>query len=513
MKRTIAIRIVEIVIIALLFALAFRFPTNSDKSYLEAVAAFLFTTTLFTIVIRGRHLAWVYVAITLGFISILYWVPETIAIKGQLPYPLAVFTSGLLCCWEAFGLIVVVICGRWAYQRGGPCAAACSAALVMSLSEIYGFHVYHWSWGATLGGVPWLARSAALLGTHGLTALIWVCGVWTGTNIATNGGYKQILCGPLMLVITLITGAGIWMILPREQLRILNVVIVQPNFTPGLHDPHMEQDMWQRSDAQLKLLGWPLKDIATLLIWPESSVLGRDDRQPSARMRMEAQQRSIAWLFGTEGGGFNLVRGEVAGQPSFIQAKVEPMPFGERMPGPNGLRQWLDQYTGFTSQQPGVLTENSSFQLPTPQGVLKVHPIICSEATMSNRVQAGIRIAGGDLLINHTNDGWFELNPTTDLHSAEIRLRAVETGLPLIRATLTGKSGIFREDGSWVLWGRPMTEATYGFQLRWQPIITPARSPYIMQRIMLALLLVGAGSCLLRIISQKRTRSTQLHII
>jgi apolipoprotein N-acyltransferase len=254
----------------------------------------------------------------------------------------------------------------------------------------------------------------------------------------------------------------------------------------------MEQDMWQRSDAQLKLLGWPDKNVATLLIWPESSVLGRDDRQPNTRMQLEAQRRGIAWLFGTEGGDFNLVRGEVDGKPSFIQAKVEPMPFGERMPGPNSLSQWLDKYTGFKSQKPGILTENSSFKLPTPQGVIKIHPIICNEATMSSRVQAGIAIAGGDLLTNHTNDGWFEQYPTTNLHAAEIRLRAIEVGLPLIRAALTGKSGLFREDGSWTLWGQSMTEATYGLHICWQPIITPARNPYLTRGIMLLLFLTSS---------------------
>jgi apolipoprotein N-acyltransferase len=102
-------------------------------------------------------------------------------------------------------------------------------------------------------------------------------------------------------------------------------------------------------------------------------------------------------------------------------------------------------------------------------------------------VQEGLQAAGGDLLVNLTNDGWFDRSAATDLHAAQIRLRAVETGLPMIRATLTGKSGIFREDGTWVLWGEPMTEAVYGLHLTWRPVTTPARSPWT-QRIILGLL-------------------------
>ena len=60
------------------------------------------------------------------------------------------------------------------------------------------------------------------------------------------------------------------------------------------------------------------------------------------------------------------------------------------------------------------------------------------------------------------------------------------------------KSGVFREDGSWVLWGEPMTEAVYGFQLRWRPIATPARQPWLLPALMAGLALAGAVCCLPR---------------
>jgi len=158
------------------------------------------------------------------------------------------------------------------------------------------------------------------------------------------------------------------------------------------------------------------------------------------------------------------------------------------------VRDWLDRQLDFYSAEAGVLGPGSSFTVPTPQGPLRVHPLICSEALLEGRTAQGIRIAGGELLTNHTNDGWFDRSPATDLHAAQIRLRAVETGLPLLRATLTGKSGIFREDGSWVLWGEPMTEAAHSFHLVWSPVATPARCPWLVPGLLAVLILALLGA-------------------
>jgi apolipoprotein N-acyltransferase len=481
--------ILEAAGVALLFLLGYGFPMASGRGYLEAAAALAFPTLLFTLLFKGRRLGWLYLGLFLGFAGVFHWVPRTLAVKGDLPMAVGLLGGALLMGWEALGLLAVAAFARWARPRGGPWAAAAGAALALLLWEVYAFHIYPWSLGAALGGLPWLARSAAFLNGHGAAALLWACATYTGSRLAQGDRTWKIAAAPAALLITLIALAGLWHLLPRGPRRDLDVVMIQPGFEPGLRRPGMEEDMWRRSDAELARLALPRPGTATLLLWPESSVLGRDDRLPSARLREEARRRGIAWLYGTEGGPLNLARGEAAGQPSFLQAKTDPMPFGERMPGPPFLRHWLDRQLGVVSQEPGALTSASSFGLPTPQGPLRVHPLLCSEALSAARVQDGLRTAGGELLVNLTNDGWFERSKATDLHAAQIRLRAVEAGLPLLRATLTGKSGVFRADGSWVLWGDPMAEAAYGLHLAWNPVLTPARSPWVLRGLMAALAL------------------------
>ena len=107
--------------------------------------------------------------------------------------------------------------------------------------------------------------------------------------------------------------------------------------------------------------------------------------------------------------------------------------------------------------------------------------------------ELAVTLGHADLLSNHTNDGWFDRSVATDLHAAQIRLRAPELGVPLLRATLSGKSGVFREDGRFELWGEPLSEGAYAVELRWQPVRTPARSAWLTPLLILGL---SAGSIL-----------------
>lgn len=492
-RPNLGFRVFGTVVLAGLFILAFLFPAPSGWGFHEPLLALLFPALLCEGVFRDRAMGWAYATFLVGFLGLFYWVPAVIELKGGLPLPLALLGGGLLYAWEALGLLAVTALARWLFRRSGPWGAALGAAFGILLWELHGFHVYPWNWGAALGALPWLARSAAFLTAAGGSAVFWGCGALMGAWLA-EGRYGRAALVPCGLLGGLLVLGGGWFLLPRGPERTLDLVMIQPNFESGLRRPGMEAEMWQRSEAELQARRLPRPGVATLLLWPESAVMGRDDRGPEPRLREEAQRRGLAWLFGTEGGLLNLVRGEADGRPSFIQAKRDPMVFGERMPGPEPLRKWLDGHLGFESQERGALTNHSSFAFTTPQGELRVHPLLCSEALDLRRVQEGLALAGGELLTNHTNDGWFDRSVATDLHGAQIRLRAVEAGVPLARVTLTGKSGLFREDGTWVLWGEPLTEGAYTVALTWRPVQTPAGEPWLLAGLLGAL---GMGTLLL----------------
>lgn len=70
-------------------------------------------------------------------------------------------------------------------------------------------------------------------------------------------------------------------------------------------------------------------------------------------------------------------------------------------------------------------------------GGIKAAPYICYEIIYPNFVRRRAA-SGANLLVTVTNDGWFGKSTAPYLHAAMARMRAVETGLPLVRCANTG---------------------------------------------------------------------------
>ncbi len=460
-----------------LMILAFMFPFE-DLGAMEIAATWLVPFFIFkSLQYQWSHRS-IYVSLLVSLFILFRWMIPTLYLKGGMNIPLASLATFLFVAYEAFGFWILIKAADIIHRKRGAHSAAWAIGLGFIFWEGWVFRIYPWTWGAVLGSVPWTATGAAWFSATGLSALLWGTATWAGLQ----RGWKSSL-GLLNFLLILGLAHGFWLLIqqgstvgPKKQ---LDVVVVQSNFPAGQRSPDMELKGWYLSDQALRNFQLPNPSRPTLVVWGESSVLGRDDRGINDRLRFEASRRNIAWLFGTEGGNENLVRGEVSGQSSFVQAKVIPMDFGERIPGPEGFRIWLERQLGWVSQVPGQLTSKSRFIIPNGQkGDIVVHPLLCSEALLVDRVRQGFVMTKPDLLTNHTNDAWFEKTGATFLHAAQIRLRSVEMGLPLIRATLSGASGIFWADGRSKLWSGPQSEMVHVETLEWSTWWTLASQSY-----------------------------------
>ena len=91
-------------------------------------------------------------------------------------------------------------------------------------------------------------------------------------------------------------------------------------------------------------------------------------------------------------------------------------------------------FSGAREHKPLVLPSGTSF-----------YPLICYEAIFPAEITES---AGStNALLNVTNDAWFGNSPGPYQHFHQARIRAVETGLPLIRGANSGISAIVDAKG------------------------------------------------------------------
>lgn len=135
--------------------------------------------------------------------------------------------------------------------------------------------------------------------------------------------------------------------------------------------------------------------------------------------------------------------------------KVRLTPFGEEIPY-IGQIDWLESLV----LSVGVGASGMSFDLERGEqartvevsGVGEVATPICFEATMAAHC-ADLVDAGGGILLNLTNDGWFGSSSNgRAAHLLSARWRAAELGRPMVRSANTGFSAIVDNRGAVTQW-------------------------------------------------------------
>ena len=168
-----------------------------------------------------------------------------------------------------------------------------------------------------------------------------------------------------------------------------------------------------------------------------------------------------------------------------VYAKQHLVPFGEYIP----FDKWVPALQKLSpigvSLHPG---EAKVLEVPVsvaqerdpPAGKVKVAPLICFEDTLPSLARRGAEL-GAQAIVLITNDSWFSDSCEAEQHAWQAVLRAVETGLPVIRVGNSGVTGVIEESGRtrWLMdgRGRPLVDAPgcqlETVQVRSAPRLTP----------------------------------------
>jgi apolipoprotein N-acyltransferase len=117
--------------------------------------------------------------------------------------------------------------------------------------------------------------------------------------------------------------------------------------------------------------------------------------------------------------------------------KLHLVPFGEYLP----FEHWLERtgLTQLTSIPGGFLPGEKRRRMAIPAAP-DMLPLVCYEAIFPGEaVPEGERPGW---LLNLTNDAWFGISAGPYQHFQQARIRAIEEGLPLIRAANSGISAV-----------------------------------------------------------------------
>ena len=118
--------------------------------------------------------------------------------------------------------------------------------------------------------------------------------------------------------------------------------------------------------------------------------------------------------------------------------KAHLVPFGEYMP----FRAWLSRFMNVSKITAGS-TDFSAGPGPLNMDMGRAgraSPLICYEGIFPGAVTASA--ARPDWLLNITNDGWYGRTAGPYQHFQQVRMRAVEEGVPVVRVANTGISGV-----------------------------------------------------------------------
>ena len=388
------------------------------------------------------------------FLTGLYWIGIAMLVDAaQFGWMIPFATAGL-----SAGLAVFPGLALWLLRLSRAAGLGRIFALAFTWTAL------EWLRGHVLTGFPWnlightwtLADApiqfAALVGSYGLSLVT----VLIAALPATLGGPGAVLRKWLPLGLAAALVVALW------GGGALRLAAAREAMVPGVKLRLVQADIaerlkWQPEQLEGNLLahihlseGADAEQV-TDLVWPEAAVPYFLAEQPGLRaMLARIIPKGGLLLAGTlrsapvegatapNGGAYryynSLEAVDDTGQIAGSYDKVHLVPFGEYVPLRGILPvEKLVPGRGDFSPGPGPRT----LDLP---GLPPVSSLICYEAIFPGEVSDPAHPP--QWLLNVTNDAWFGVSSGPYQHFESARLRAVEEGVPLVRAANTGISGV-----------------------------------------------------------------------
>ena len=396
----------------------------------------------------------------------LNWIATAFTFQAQMPAALGWLAVPLLSVY----LAVYPAFAAWAARRVGGAGRSAGFVAIFAAAWI----VSEWLRSFVFTGFAWNPLSSMLLGGFarpGIAAALPWMGTYALSGIAVLiAGTAWLLLAerrfvPLGFLAALLTAGMFAPAGPARQEGTQAFTIVQPYFPQEMLD---RPELYDENFARLAQLGAPRDDSPRILMWPESgfpdfiedgyparyyrgTTYGNDPAVSRARLGQAIGENTVLLLGGTHlfieddalVGASNSVTAVRGGDGAMLARydKAQLVPYGEYL----ALR-WLLEPLGATRLVAGTVDflpgdGPATFDLP---GMADPALQICYEIIFSGRLID--RAQRPDFIFSPSNDGWFGSWGPPQFF-AQGRMRAIEEGLPLLRSTTTGISGVIDTRG------------------------------------------------------------------
>ena len=392
------------------------------------------------------------------FIAGVSWVYVSLSVFGGMPAPVAGLATFLFCAVLAiFPAMVGALFVRFSSRTWLPRAFFFAALWVL----------VEWLRGWLLTGFPWLAVGysqsppsplagfAPVFGVYGvsmicalLAALILeVFRRWFSVESCNTSSWLRWCPALPLLIVGLVFATG-------EQLREVRWTLPQGDpISVALLQGNIAQDMKWRPEKFLDSLRTYYRlaqaHPAQLTVLPETALPTFFDQVPRAyldELKTLALRQQGDLLFGIalggdENGVLRYANGAVSlgASPSQRYSKFHLVPFGEFVPP--GFAWFLSMaHIPMSNFTPG-----SPVQAPMAIAGQKVAVNICYEDAFGEEIIRALPEA--TLLVNLSNVAWFGDSLAPSQHLQIARMRALESGRMMLRATNTGMTAIVGVDG------------------------------------------------------------------
>ena len=393
------------------------------------------------------------------FIACFYWVGYAFLVDaGTFGWLLPVAVIGgpaYLALYTAIGFASAHLL----WQRGALRILAFAIALTAA----------EWLRGHALTGFPWNAFGYALMRPLEVPQFASVIGIWGLTFIAiavfaspatltderseTARSWLPVVCALVVLSAMFLFGLERLLHTPTRMVGGVELRIMQPNlqqdakFNYSAKAQVMDQYIALSSRSGNRRHG--LRDV-THLIWPESAFPFYLSTEPDALAQIASLlPEGTVLITGADrtgappqGAASTDTRTSIYvidhhGAVLALYDKVHLVPFGEYLPFQRLLeRLGFSQLTKVTG---GLIAGERRQPMVTPRAP-PILPLLCYEVIFPDELAIGEERPGW--LLNLTNDGWFGISTGPYQHFSQARLRAIEQGLPLVRAANTGISAV-----------------------------------------------------------------------